>query len=1161
MTIEEFIKKQCPLDKPEKIDFIMNELGKYPGALSKNTYNLLMNYILKDKLKIKLIKKETVFCQSPADVDITDVSMPVVNKPQVVTQPFVQPPLGIELPKESLGSMRHIYGNYIEMAFHNFFVNMRHIYRMVFGDDIMDQTSAEDFANEKRVWNPMFDRFFKANPDEYQKTVELIYRHFPFLQAANDYVAGSKNFKDYDIFDVLYNFYHTIQVLRNVYSHYAIELYPNQKEDYNNNEEFIAGVLKREFLKSKRVVKERFNFSSYQMECAEWCDEKTRKAKPDYKYDITVKGTNHLTVFGIVMLASLFLEKKYSKIFSDKVRCIPLKDQSVINELIAVDRLRLHRQKLYVTKNTDALAFDILTELRRCPMELFELMRPNDQLKFRVKSKDEEIDNVLMVRKQDRFPHLVLKYIDDAHLFQNIRFQVSLGRYFYKFYNKRCIDATEASRVRALCKDVHGFGRITEIETMRKELWGDMIRDYDEMHKNTADEKPYITDHHAQYIISSNRIGMYLSNGETDSYLPELTPDGAKNLAPTCFMSIYELPAMMFLMHLAGADTVENIIKEVIANRSRLYADIAEGRLLPMANESELATLLKSDYGVACLADIPVEMVDYLTGKTPDSKAKYQRIASGLIDSLIAQTEYKQRRMKEKEERIASKLNKIGKKGYEVIKTGTLASFLAKDIMYFQPHGPKGEGKLTGLNFRVLQSVLAQFGSRNVDTEYLKRTLTSAHIIGKPGDDSCNPIVMRVWRQNPTNTKDFYKLYLTERLAFLKECKRSGAKDLYFFHSDRACWQVRDEDFYKAKAARYLHEESNGAEYNKSLELPRGIFDSEIRNLLSGNALMNKDATDKTKNINYLIYGYHKKMMQDDYQTFYEKERTYRLLDLLFRSDPKAASVFYDGKQLRQILMKNKLRKEIAAHLVGVPVNERETEKAKLNGLFCAMKNNENLLKRYRIQDIILFTIAMTILMNDDKDQGRLLALDRIRLKDIGEKDDLLSQKINYQVTVESKNGYKKRVYQDDLKLKDYDRFYRFLSDRRMPSLLDLVQETSIARTDLEKELDKYDQEHPNILDKVFSYERMYLSLNSPQTPKDYEFSKMIKNDSYYNSAGSDGSHLIQIRNSFAHCSYPKYGVIKDEVEKRKNAGNDDFKLPKKAQVISEYFEQKIKKK
>ena len=43
----------------------------------------------------------------------------------------------IILPQESLGSNKYIYGTYIEMAFHNFFLNMRHIYSIVFGEDIM----------------------------------------------------------------------------------------------------------------------------------------------------------------------------------------------------------------------------------------------------------------------------------------------------------------------------------------------------------------------------------------------------------------------------------------------------------------------------------------------------------------------------------------------------------------------------------------------------------------------------------------------------------------------------------------------------------------------------------------------------------------------------------------------------------------------------------------------------------------------------------------------------------------------------------------------------------------------------------------------------------------------------------------------------------------
>lgn len=449
----------------------------------------------------------------------------------------------ISLPQKSLGKNKFIYGTYIEMAFHNFFVNMRHIYAMVFGVDIMDSARAkyvpkdtrfpdwnEDFANESLVWTPMFKHLRKgvsdddpnhSNPENIEKARTLIERHFPILKAATEYTQNNVAFRKFDHIEILKRLSQVFRVLRNEYSHYQITLYDNQIELYNNNENLVVGILGKAFLGGKRVVKQRFAFDDNAMRCTEQYTYSRRNGGiekheiPDFRYRLTQQGGKGLTVFGLVFLCSLFLEKRYSRILTDKINCIEPADRSVVNEIITVYRIRLHQEKLYVSKNTDALAFDILTELRRCPKELFDHLHPDVQQKFRITTDEEGSDDVLMVRKQDRFVHLALKYIDDARLFNNIRFQVSLGKYFYRFYDKYCIDNANEPRVRSLSKDLNGFGRISEIDQLRSECWGNIIRRFEDVHKNTAEENPYVTDHHAQYVINGNRIAMRIFSDET----------------------------------------------------------------------------------------------------------------------------------------------------------------------------------------------------------------------------------------------------------------------------------------------------------------------------------------------------------------------------------------------------------------------------------------------------------------------------------------------------------------------------------------------------------------------------------------------------------------------------------------------------------------------
>lgn len=632
-----------------------------------------------------------------------------------------------------------------------------------------------------------------------------------------------------------------------------------------------------------------------------------------------------------------------------------------------------------------------------------------------------------------------------------------------------------------------------------------------------------------------------------------MTEEGVNNLSPTCWMSIYELPAMMFLIHLCGAPEVENVIQSAVANYNRFFNDVAEGRLQPVASKDDLQNVLNTDYNGMHIVNIPEDMVNYLT----NCHKKHLSIdahARSLIESLIEQTNYKLERFSDlsKQERNP-KMNKFGKKNYVRIMPGKLADFLAKDIMMFQPNDENNRGRLTGLNFRILQAVLAQYGSNNYNEDYLKRMFTSAHIIDEQDIKHCNPVMRLVWKRNkrPSNTRELYKAYLEERRNYLEFCKKQkDVKNLPFVKADKLRWQDHDEDFYKTKAARYLRETSNGSEYDKALELPRGLFDALIREKLALIASMSDDASDEKKNMAYLIYGYFRKVMQDDYQSYYEKKRTYSVLNLLYRKSPQNPKIYFDGKEIRESLLRSStqsLHKDVATYVDRLRPYEKDDKGEHILRLLKNMKDNENILKKYRIQDIILFMIAKKILLNDENDVARQKALYKIRLKDIIDKN-VLNQEISFEVEVKSKNGFTKRILQNDLKIRDYARFYRFVSDRRMPSLLDHIRTDSIEKALVDKELIGYDKVHPSVLKEVFDYERKYHEQHNDASAM--EFSRMINNDDDYDNLVK--KRLGVIRNSFAHYSYPPYQNISSAAQSRN--------LPEKAVAISETFKNDISK-
>ncbi|MGN0221146.1 MAG: type VI-B CRISPR-associated RNA-guided ribonuclease Cas13b [Prevotella sp.] len=1164
------IEKYIPLNKKEILQSLVDELKGIPGAMNPAMRQEIF-------LNIHNRKLQTLFQTEYPESLFTDPGSLIPETHDNIyaaASPAASPAWEIRyLPAETQLEKKSVYGTYIEMAFHNFYQTMHHIYALVFGEDLMEvargifekenpdseKTFDEDFASKREIWSPMFLRFEKARQEQKEHLDYLFSRHFPFLKVLDALPEDRRITKT----DALGKFSNVLRELRNIYSHYHFQPTRWQTDRYQEDIPFLLELADVLYLGAQREVKARFGFSDQKMCCAQKYepngDRRLRDkngrvvrvvAKKNFKYALysCQDKVKKITPFGIVFLSSLFLEKKYAKIMADKTHCIRYADQEVMCELISVYRIRLHVQKLNVTKQTDALALDIINELQRCPRLLFDMLPPAEQQKFRIKPASSQDPEVLMVRYHDRFAHLMLKYIDDAKLFDRIRFQVSLGKYFFRFYDKRCIDSTGDKRVRSIGKDVNGFGRITEVENNRVEKYGKMVRACEDVHAHTANEQPYITDHHAKYLINNHKIGIYIrKDNDTQYLLPELTPEGIRNVVPTCWLSTYDLPAMAFLLHLCNGDgsRVEDLILTEVANYRRLFADVGDGKVRPVADEDALATLLEA-YGGIKPSNLPRKMLDYLLARKVCTNEVFHGWAQAELQRMIEQTD---RRMMSMEEdlRMSSDIrqNKFGKKSFVAIQPGRIASFLAHDMMFFQPNGADGNSnKLTGLNFRILQSAMAVYDGH---FEELSRIMSNAHIIGNAHDESCNPIVMAVCRQSShfDSITTFYMAYLKARKAYLQDCLSMGDyTSLDFLHPTQSKWKERTQEYYQSLAARYLTDEYGGTTSDKAIELPRGLFDSSIRKELSEIAAMKAVAHDPTKNIAYLIYGYMKQVMGDDAQLFYDTPRCYQLFNVLYRKTPRDGQVFRHTAEIREMLMRHhpqSIHRDIANYLSQTTALTRATEEQRCHALLHKMKDSETELKRYKTQDILLFLIAKRILLDRQVENDSAIqmgAISHIHLKNIAD-GDTLSQKISFNVTITSKNGYTKVLKQDDLKLKNYAQFYAIINDRRLPSLLDLINSRYISRPTLEAELNNYDKAHPHVLESIFEYEKHYLATHPVSADEAIPNIRAMLKDSEMPEDTQNEVH--KIRNAFAHHAYPKRYVA--------NAGS--IELPKKAETIS----------
>lgn len=1067
-----------------------------------------------------------------------------------------------------------VFAAYLNMARQNAYVTLLHISKLM---GIEETTNKEDKLWEMKVLTNLQGKT-NSKPEKLQKTIKLLQKHFPFLTAMTDYILSenNKSASPDTYYRILKTLFKLLNLLRNDFTHYHLVDEALTSEQTQQDSRWMAKLLRNCFDGARRIVKIRFGYTDWDMsfltgkkryreedipgEYLTYYNKKLKEKvtepkkrhveKDDYLYKLSQKN-GELSYVGILFLTCLFLHKKYATMFVDKAKLfsynISEKEKKIIREILTVYRIRLPKERMESVRPQIALGLDMLNELQKCPDELFQTFKPQDQERFRFTDKFGE--QVLLKRTKDRFPYLAMRYIDDNKIFDNIRFQVSLGNYRYKFYEKQGIDSDCKDRIRSLQKELNGFGRLTEIEEKRnsKQWHLGLLRPFEEVKIDTKDTQPYITDHRASYVFNGNRIGMLLNRKE---YLPPIQEDKAPCLAPTCWMSIYELPALIFHHLLSGDEnkgSTEKIIKDCVSNYQHFFKDIQDGVLKPIGEEKYESVIAK--YGIKP-SDIPEKLQDYLKNREIDSSARFNRLSEAKLKNMIQSTSYRLEKFKKEYAMLGIKDNKIGKKAYIDIRSGRLAQYLVKDFMFFQPvnkesiKNGKGTGKVTGLDYQILQSTLA--AAYNIAT--LKSLFIKAQLLESQNP---HPFLSSVLENKPENIFCFYSFYLEEKISCLKSVLYRARKEndyqYAFLHPKREKWSKRSEEFYPKLAGRYLE---------TPIELPHGLFENAIKELLKkkyndNTAIQAALNSPKGCNITFLISEYFRNIHPEDTdesQDFYlPKEnrylRNYKYFDILYASKlgNKIESVYYTIDEMEKKSKDKVIQKQYLQKIRNK--EEQEKESRRLKKYLNEYKENEKCIRRYKIQDMLLFLIGKNILLNEWKDTE----IKDYRLKNISSKQEksILSQEIPFHITLNWNEGEKqisKTIKQEKLKLKNYGDFYKFIYDDRIRTLLPQLNETvsEIDRDLLEKELDEYDLNRVAIFQNIHEFEKAIISNHPKFNTQKHQFKDLI--EAHGQISEKTDQELRDVRNAFSHNHYTEHIDISQK------------ELPNVAQSITKYF-------
>lgn len=1061
---------------------------------------------------------------------------------------------------------KHLYGTYATMALRNIQIILDHIQKVAaLPSSDNDNTSKSENFWEHRVMLCLKDETYSTNV-YHEKTamiIEKLLHCFPFLKTMADsrriyinkkYELTRQEINSNDIFYILNNLFRVLKRYRDYTLHYMISesSFDDSSKFLEMNETPLSHSIHEYYTAALRNTKERYRYTTEDLSFIQEhrINKKTKKRNLDFFLSMQSHNDDktdklHLSGVGVAQLICFFLEKKYINQF---ISNLPInkdynqstKEYKIIQRSLSINSIRLPKERIHSEKKELSIALDMLNELKRCPKELFDTLSQNDQDNFRIMSSDG--NEVILMRHTDRFAQLSLQYIDCNHLFNRIRFHVNMGKLRYLFQaEKKCIDGN--SRVRVLEHSLNGFGRLNEMEQYRNQndvFFGDSnikIRDFENIQRDDdyAENYPYIVDTYTHYILDNNKIEMYFTD---DKIVPKIYKTGDKHWrvnkpVPRCRLSTLELPSMMFHMHLLGNKKTEQRIINVYNNYKRLFKALSNGTLTEENIDS---------FGID-QCDMPQQVIDSISGKNNTKSLHSHTIKT--IDELIEETNRLIENLKLTEKRINSKFNKLGSRNYKSIKPGKLADFLAKDIVRFQPSLEKDESygtdRITSLNYRVMQASIALYNSINDENAFDKFYNMFKYAKLVEDKKRSHPFLHDVLKRHPKNTIEFYKHYLIARKKYLNQIERKikkpqknsksleFIKKLPFINHDKKKWRKRNDEYYKIIGEIYV--------FDIPIELPRQMFDKEIKEALKTRPEM-QDIDFDNANITYLISEYIKRVHNDESQGFYYWKRNYRYIDMLqcttlgqlqsieakYTNTSERINIWINRAEYEENYRQwAKNKKKNGSGQSCVKNQEEEIIKKKLQSNRIAYQKSEKHIRRYKVQDILMYLI-----IKDTLTKNISFSAKDFKLEDIlpNAEHCVLSETMPIDFIFE-KNGNRYTIKSNGLKLKNYGDFFSLAHDKRLLSLFKILNTEIASKEMIEQEFDNYDHCRPQIIRLMLDFEKMaydkHLDLkNYVDKYEHFDFKKLLAELERRNDINTEQKEVLRlIRNAFAHNEYP----------------------------------------
>lgn len=710
---------------------------------------------------------------------------------------------------------KYVFGAYLNMALDNFLNTVK----LLAAKMKVDYEEGSPASIIKKIFD---------NENMSPNVENIVEFYFPWMKALMSGLGYDKGYRDLEnIKDfyakVLRAFAYCMNDFRNFYTH---TIHVSQKIEpiqYTINGQKktcrIADALDMIYDSAVNLVKERFVADEADLTHLRRFNSKGKKKTEADGFVYLLHDDSKLTEKGIAFVTCLFLNRKYGYLFLKQLSHFKRSDERryqftletflAFSNIKPVDKLKSDKLDRF------SLGMDMLNELTKIPRELIKIIPHSFVEKYFSTGEEEYFRS--RIRYKSRFEQLALEFISQIDEFKDIRFYTYYGSEVKKGYMKQLIDGTETERY--LTDSVCGFCRslndYTSDDKAREK--GKKIKDPNEPGYMLPDAfEPHILRAEPHFIINNNNIGIKI--GEADS---KGRKDSEKNEEPDFWLSIYELPAMLFYAYLRS----NREYKKRCSNRS--VRDILE---------------------------------QYRNSKPEPRRRRTDSTEDLMLHRIKKELRWTDTKLAEND-RIKNNVA-YGKKGHRSNKTGTIADILAHDMIRLQPARCGGD-KVTGANFRALQTSLAYF-RRDILGDVFKRAMLTA-------GDHPHPFLNKIDVAHCTSLRDFYVEYLNKRKEYFEKVARKIASGKL----NTPCHLLRD--------LQRSPDDKVSEDRHAPVFLPRGIFTDSIKDCLKKTSLSKviNNARNEKPSINaaFLITQFYTEIQHGKFQEFYNQRRKYDYID------------------------------------------------------------------------------------------------------------------------------------------------------------------------------------------------------------------------------------------------------------------------------------------